>query len=151
MECEAGATVKCEASAMGSVECNGKCEGEVTPPSASAECEASAKAQAQANVECTPPQLALEYEFDASLSASARADASLRFEAFATGFIESYGRIVAELKRADIVLKAGADVTAAAEGALDAAFEAAADGSLKAKIGVGCAIVELEERPRGHR
>ena len=29
----------------------------------------------------------------------------------------------------------------------DAAFEAAADGSIKAKIGVGCAVVELEDVP----
>jgi hypothetical protein len=145
--CEGGATVKCEASASGSVECNGKCEGEVTPPSASAECEASAKAEAEANVECTPPQVTLEYTLDASLTGQARLDAEAKFEAFLTGFVESYGRIVAELKRADIVLKAGADVSAAAGGALDGAFEAAADGSLKAKIGVGCAIAELEDVP----
>jgi len=143
VECEAGATVKCEASAMASVECNGKCEGEVTPPSASAECEASAKAEAQANVECTPPQLALEYEF----SATATAETRLQFEAFLTGFVESYGKIVAELERSGIVLEAGAQVAAAADGALDGAFEAAADGSLKAKIGVGCAIAELEDVP----
>jgi len=143
VSCEAGATVKCQAEANASVECNGRCEGEVTPPSASAECEASAKAEAQANVECTPPQLALEYQFSASASAETR----LEFEAFLTGFVESYGNIVAELKRADIVLDAGADVSAAAGGALDGAFEAAADGSLKAKVGVGCAIAELEDVP----
>jgi modification target Cys-rich repeat protein len=140
VECEAGATVKCEAAAMGSVECNGKCDGEVTPPMASAECQASAKAEAEVNVECTPPQLALEYEFRANASAEARAE----FEGFLTGFVASYGRIVAELKRADVVLNAGADIGAAATGALDGAFEAAADGSLKAKVGVGCAVTELD-------
>jgi hypothetical protein len=143
--CEGGATVKCEASASGSVECNGKCEGEVTPPSASAECEASAKAEAQANVECTPPQVTLEYTLDASLTGQARLDAQAKFEAFLTGFVDSYGKIVAELKRADIVLEAGAQVATAADGALDGAFEAAADGSLKAKIGVGCAVAELDD------
>jgi modification target Cys-rich repeat protein len=145
--CEGGATVKCEASASGSVECNGKCEGEVTPPSASAECEASAKAEAQASVECTPPELSLEYTLDASLTGQARLDAEAKFEAFLTGFVDSYGKIVAELKRADIVLTAAGEVSAAAGGALDGAFEAAADGSLKAKIGVGCAIAELEDVP----
>lgn len=140
VECEAGATVECQAAANGSVECNGKCDGEVTPPMASAECQASAKAEAQVNVECTPPQLTLEYRF----AAGASAEAQLEFEAFLSGFIKSYGNIVAELKRADIVLKAGADIGTAAGGALDGAFEAAADGSLKAKVGVGCAITELD-------
>jgi hypothetical protein len=140
VECEAGASVRCEAAAMGSVECNGKCDGEVTPPMASAECQASAKAEAEVNVECTPPQLALEYEFEGSASAEVQAE----FDAFLSSFIQSYGRIVAELKRADIVLNAGADIGTAAGGALDGAFEAAADGSLKAKVGVGCAITELD-------
>lgn len=143
VECEAGATVRCEASAMGSVECKGKCDGEITPPMAKAECQASAKAEAEVNVECTPPQLALEYEFNGSASAETR----LEFEAFLRGFVDSYGRIVAELERADVVLAAGADIADAAVDALDASFNAAAEGSLKAKVGVGCAFVELDAVP----
>jgi hypothetical protein len=139
--CEAGATVRCEAEANASVECNGKCEGEVTPPSASAECEASAKAEAEVNVECTPPQLTLEYQF----AANASAEAQLEFEAFLTGFVESYGKIVAELKRADVVLTAGANIASSATGAVQASVEATLEGDVSIKEGflLKCAVDEL--------
>ena len=141
--CEGGATVQCEAMANASVECNGRCDGEVTPPMASAECQASAKANAEVNVDCRPPELTLEYEFEADASA----EVQLEFEAFLTGFVKSYGNIAAQLKRSDIVLKAGASVAASAQGAVSGAFEAAADGSIKATVGVGCAVAELGDVP----
>ena len=144
-ECEAGAQVKCEASAKGSVMCNGKCEGEVTPPKASAECEASAKADASIQVECTPPSIDLAYQFDAKLDAKAQATAQANFEAFLVSFKGSFSAIVAQTAQADVVLKAGADMgekgVAAVKGAADG-LKASAD--LKAGIGIGCALGELD-------
>jgi hypothetical protein len=144
-ECEANAEVHCEAMGSATVECSGKCEGEVTPPMASAECQASAKADASVNVDCTPPSLDLAYSFDASLDAEARAEAQANFEAFLVGFKGSFSAIVAELGRADAVIKAGASLTAAAGGAVEASVDASLEGdlSLKAAIGLGCALDEL--------
>lgn len=147
--CEGGATAKCEASANAKVECSGKCEGEITPPSASAECEASAKAEASVNVECTPPSLDIAYQFDASLDAEARLDAQANFEAFLVTFRGSFSAILAQLARADVVLEAGAGIATAASGAVTGAVNASLDGdlSLKAAIGLGCALTELKVVP----
>jgi hypothetical protein len=142
--CEAGATVKCEAAAKGSVKCEGKCDGTVEPPMASAECQASAKADASVNVECTPPSLDLAYQFDAKLSASAQADAQANFEAFLVGFKGSFSAIVADLAQAKVVGQAGIDIGASAEGAVTDAVKAIdITASLKVSVGVGCAITEL--------
>jgi len=142
--CEAGATVKCEASAKGSVMCNGKCDGEVTPPMASAECQASAKADASINVECTPPSLDLAYQFDAKLSATAQADAQANFEAFLVGFKASFSNILAELAKSDVVLKAGADIGGKGVDAVTGVVMGIdVKASLKVDVGVGCALTEL--------
>lgn len=142
--CEAGASVKCEAKANASVECNGKCEGEVEPPKASAECQASAKADASVNVECTPPAIDLQYQFAANLDAAAKAEAQAELEAFLVSFKGSISVIVAQLRQSEFVLKAGADIGANAEGAVSSAIEAIdVSGSLKVKVGVGCALLEL--------
>lgn len=142
--CEAGASVKCEAKANASVECNGKCEGEVEPPKASAECEASAKADASVNVECTPPAIDLQYQFAANLDAAAKAEAQANFEAFLVSFKGSVSAILGQLRQSEFVLKAGADIGANAEGAVSGAIEAIdVSGSLKVKVGVGCALLEL--------
>ncbi len=142
--CEAGASVKCEASAKGSVMCNGKCDGEITPPKASAECEASAKADASISVECTPPSLDLAYQFDAKLSAAAQVDAQANFEAFLVGFKGSFSVILAQLAQTDLVLKAGADISAKGVGAVETAVNAIdVTASLKVSVGVGCALGEL--------
>lgn len=139
-KCEAGASVSCEAKADASVECSGKCEGEVEPPMASAECQASAKADASVNVECTPPSLDLQYQFAAGATAQTQAE----FEAFLVSFRGSFSAIVAQSAQADVVIKAGADIGAKAEGAVQAAIEGLdTSGSLKVQVGVGCALLEL--------
>jgi hypothetical protein len=143
-ECEASAQVKCEAMGSASVECQGECDGEVVPPMASAECQASAKAEAELNVECTPPSIDISYQFDASLDAAAKAQAQAEFEAFLVTFRASFGAILAELKKADVVLKAGAEIAGSAEGAVTDAVEAIdVKASLKVSVGVGCALLEL--------
>jgi hypothetical protein len=122
--------------------CTGRCEGEVTPPSASVECEATAKAQASLEVECTPPSIDVSYAFSADASADVRAE----FQAFLVRFRTSFGAIRAELERADVIIAAGSDLGAAADGAVSAAVDTAISGeaSLKAQIGLGCALGQLE-------
>jgi hypothetical protein len=143
--CEADASVECKASANATVECEGKCEGEVTPPKASAECEASAKAEADVKVECTPPSVSLDYQFDAAATAEVKAE----FEAFLVLFVDAYGNILAELGRADVVLKAGANLATAASGAVKGAVDAQLKGDLdlKATVGLGCALTALGDVP----
>lgn len=143
-KCEGGASASCQAKAGAKVECNGKCDGEITPPKASAECEASAKADASVNVECTPPSIDLQYQFDASLNATAKAEAQANFQAFLVSFKGSMSVIVAQLAQSKVVLDAGADIAASAEGAVKGAIEAIdVTASLKVGVGIGCALDEL--------
>lgn len=145
-ECEAGASVKCEAMGSASVMCNGKCDGEIEPPMASAECQASAKADASVNVECTPPALDLAYQFDAKLDAAAQADAQANLEAFLVGFKGSFSVIVAQLAQGKVVLAAGADIgDKGVKAVTDAVNAIDVKGNLKVTVGVGCAVAELPE------
>jgi len=139
-KCEAGASVRCEAKANAKVKCDGKCDGEITPPKASAECEASAKADASVNVECTPPSVDVSYKFAANADAMAQA----KFEAWLVSFKASAGFIGAQLSQSDFVLKAGAEIGAKATGAVNDAIAAIdVKGNLKATVGVTCAVAEL--------
>jgi len=109
--------VECHAEASAeppTVNCSGSCSGEVTPPSASAECEASAKAEAELNAECTPPSVDVSYSFAATADAQVQAE----FEAWLHGFKANMGALAAATAKADIVLRAGADLGAAASGAI---------------------------------
>jgi hypothetical protein len=140
---ECHGTARCKADASASVMCSGRCEGEVTPPRASVECEATAKAQASLEVECTPPSIDVSYAFSANASAEVRAE----FQAFLVRFRASFGAIRAELERADVIIAAGGDLQASASGAVSAAVDTAISGeaSLKAQIGLGCALGQLED------
>jgi hypothetical protein len=139
--CDATAQVHCKAMGTASVQCNGKCDGEVTPPMASAECQASAKASASVDVSCTPPSLGISYTFAATADATAQAN----FQAFLVGFKASFGNIVADLAQADVVLKAGADLSTAATGAVSGSINASLSGKLdlKSTVGLGCAVTAL--------
>lgn len=140
-ECEATASVRCKAEANASVECRGRCEGEVTPPMVEAECQASAKAEASAKLECTPPTVDVEYAFAASSTVEGRAE----FEAFLVGFRGNMSAILAELARADIVVRAGTELTATGVAALEGSIETSLEGdlSLKESIGLACALEEI--------
>jgi hypothetical protein len=140
--CEAGAKVECKAEAGAMVDCQGKCDGKIEPPMAKAECQASAKADASLNVECTPPKIAVRYRLKAGVDATAQA----QFEAALTTLAEvRLPALVAKLKKANLVIDAGADVSASASSALSASFMTAAKGSLKAQIGVACAVTQLKD------
>lgn len=141
--CEANATVRCEAKADAKVACNGRCDGEVTPPKAKAECEASAKAEANASVQCFPPQLEITWQWSAKLDGDVNAQAE--FRAWLQGFRVRYAALIAALKRAELVVKVGADLAAAAEGAVKGSIDVAASGDvdLKTGVGLGCALNAL--------
>ena len=140
---ECNGTARCKAMGSASVMCEGRCEGEVTPPSASVECEASAKAEASLEVECTPPSIDVSYQFSASASAETKAE----FQAFLVGFRANMSAVLAELKRADVVVKAGTEIASTGSVAVKTAVNASlsGDASLKAQIGLGCALLELDE------
>lgn len=138
---ECNGTARCTAMGSASVDCEGRCEGEVTPPSANVDCQATAKAQASLDVECTPPSIDVSYRFAAGASAETQAE----FQAFLVGFRARFAAILSELERADAIIQAGVAIKASAQDAVDAATEVALSGeaSLKAQIGVGCALAEV--------
>jgi hypothetical protein len=141
-ECEAGAELRCQASAEASASCDGSCDGEVVPPKARAECEASVDAEAKLRAECTPPTLEIRWQWAASFDDP---QAQAEFKAWVEGFRGRYAGLLAAGARAELVLRAGAGLGQAAGqlvGSVQDDF--AGDGDPRAAIGVGCAVAELE-------
>jgi hypothetical protein len=140
--CEANATASCDVSAMADASCQGKCEGSVEPPEVSAECQASVEAKAQASVECTPPSLSVEFQFAAGLSV----DEQAAFKIWLEGFKGRFAAMLAASAKLEIVGEAAAGLLTAAGGAVNDVFadlEANGGLSLKAGIGIGCALDQL--------
>jgi hypothetical protein len=136
--CKGAVRAECKAKADASLMCKGKCEGEVTPPSAKVECQASAKAEASMNVQCTPPRAAITYKFKAGLDAMARA----KFEAKLKTLIDvRIPALKAKLAQADSVAKAGAGLSGAAAGSLQAAFKP--NGEIQTQFMLTCAVGQL--------
>lgn len=142
--CEGGVRASCEAKADAKVMCEGRCDGEVTPPSASADCEASAsceasaKADASINVQCTPPSVQIDYELKASASGDVMAQA--RFEAGLKNLKVRLPALLASLKKATLVVKAGEGLVASAEGAVKGAAKAVGEGEID--LAAGFKLVE---------
>lgn len=151
LDCTAAVEAKCEANADASVQCNGSCDGEFTPPMVSASCEAkascdaSAKADASVQVECKPPSLDVKVVVAAEANLSVEARAKLDFQIAA--FKARVPRILAAIKKGDIVFDAGADLVAAGQGAVEGGLQAFADGdvsvSAKFKL-ITCAPSEFK-------
>lgn len=141
--CEADASAKCEASAGGSIECDAKCEGEVTPPEVSAECEASVEAKADASIECFPPSLEVTWQWSAAYEADVMAQAE--FKAWLEGFKGHISIMLAARTKADILVDSLGNLGTAASGALTASFQTLAEGDFSATIKVPCAIAQLED------
>ncbi|EDM75205.1 hypothetical protein PPSIR1_41049 [Plesiocystis pacifica SIR-1] len=141
--CEAGATAKCDVSAMADVECQGGCEGDVQPPEVSAECQASVEAKAEASVECTPPSLSVEFQFAAGLDADAQAEFKIWLEGFKTRF----AGLVAASAKLDSVSGALEGLASASISVVpDAIAEIQGSGELSISVvtGLGCALTEVE-------
>jgi hypothetical protein len=139
-KCDASAKVECFAEppkGSASVKCEGKCEGAIEPPAVKAECQASAKADAELKAECTPPAI----EVTANFAATASVDAKARFATFLEVYQTEMGSIVANLRRSDVVLKAGASMIGSVKDVGDAFAKALpeAKGDLKVAAGLACA------------
>ncbi len=139
--CEASAQASCEFDANAEASCSGKCEGEVVPPEVSAECKASVDAKAKAELVCRPPELDVQFQFRGDVNADAQAE----FRAFLRGFKGRFAALLAVQARLQALGSASANLGIAAQGAVEQSFNAifGADPSLKATIGVGCALSEL--------
>ena len=140
--CKAAIRATCKGKANASVMCDGKCDADFEPPMAKVECQASAKAEAKINVQCTPPRVAVTYKLKAGVDAMAQ----LKFEAALKTFASTrLPALVAEIKRGKSVVDAGAGVVASAGGAVKVFGDRLGDAklSVKAKVGLGCAVKEL--------
>ena len=141
--CEGGIRAECKAKADAMVKCEGRCDGDITPPKASAECEASVKAEAKMNVQCTPPRLAIDYKLKAAAGAELMAQA--RFVAAVENLKVRLPSLLAKIKRAEAVIDAGAELTGAADGAINGAIKAAGSANARVAIGLGCALKAVPE------
>jgi hypothetical protein len=139
--CKGGIHASCQAKADAMVMCGGSCEGEIEPPKASAECEASVKAEAKINVQCTPPRLAINYEL--AVVASADLEAQARFVAAVGNLKVRLPSLLAKIKRASLVVEAGAGLSGSAKGAIQGAVDTAAGGSAVAIVGLKCALGQV--------
>jgi hypothetical protein len=140
--CEGGIRASCDAHADAMVMCEGRCEGNFEPPMASAECDASAKAEAKLNVECTPPRLAVRYELKAGLDAQAQAEFEAKIQNLVTLRLP---KLMASVKKADLVLDAGGELSASATGAVKGALKNFdASGNLRVQFGLLCAAGQLD-------
>ncbi|WP_434422338.1 hypothetical protein [Nannocystis pusilla] len=136
-DCEAGAEVRCSATAEANVECKGSCEGKATPPEVSAECEATVEAKAEASVQCYPPSLDISYK----LTVDAGSEGDLQFKAFISSFKLRYSALLAAIARAEGLIDVSAKLGDAGVAAVNsAAGTLKASGDLKASIGAACAI-----------
>ena len=142
-QCEAGAELRCQASADASASCDGSCDGEVVPPKAKAECEASVEAEAKLRAECTPPTLEVRWQWSAELEGDVKAQA--QFKAWVEGFRGRYAALLAATARSKLVLEAGAGLgDAAVDLVANLPGELSGSADLRATLGLACALPELE-------
>lgn len=141
--CEADASAKCEAMAGGSIECDAKCEGEVTPPAVSAECEASVEAKADASIECFPPSLEVTWQWNVDAGIDGNLMAQAEFKAWLEGFKGHLSVMLAARTKADILVDSLGNLAAAADGAVKASAMTLIDGDISAQIKIPCALTEL--------
>jgi hypothetical protein len=128
--CQANAKIECEVMGEAKAECTGHCDGEFTPPKvdceASASCEASAKAEAKFQAKCTPPSV--DIRLTTSLAAGAAGRAQLDYAV--ADLKVRLPRLLASLKKADVVVDAGTELGAAGNGALQGTLDAIGKGKL---------------------
>jgi hypothetical protein len=140
--CDANAEAHCDAMAGGSVECSGGCEGKAEPTMVSAECEASVEAKASASIECSPPSLDIGFQFNASLQGDLNGQAE--FRAWLEGFRGHFSALLALRAKADVVVDAAGNLSAAAGGAVTGAVEElSGEVNVQASFGAVCALAEL--------
>jgi hypothetical protein len=138
--CDANAKVSCEFKAEAKAECSGSCDGEFEPPKvdcdASASCEASAKADAKFSAKCEPPSLDVKVTATGTIDADAQAQLD-----FALGELKlRLPRLLAALKKADLVVDAGTQLTGDGKAAVDGTIKALSDVKTTADISAAVKI-----------
>ena len=138
----AAVRARCEGKANAMVMCDGRCDGEVTPPSAKAECQASAKADASFNAQCTPPSVSID--FDLKVGGGVDVDAQARFVAGVESLKVRLPRLLASIKGAQMAVSAAAELGGAGKAAVEGAITSLqGDADIKTGIGLTCALGEL--------
>jgi hypothetical protein len=138
--CQADASAKCEAMAGATVQCDGRCEGEVTPPSVKAECEASVEAKANASVECRPPSLEVTWQWADGVDATGQAE----FKAWLQGFKGHIGVMLAAKAKADILIESLENLGSSGVAAIESATSIVAEGDIVGTFKLtSCAIPQL--------
>jgi hypothetical protein len=124
--------LSCEAMLTAMAECKGSCEGEFEPPKvdcdASASCEASAKADAKFSAKCTPPSVKIDFSFAANVDAAAKAQLQFGIDNLKLRL----PRLLAAIKKANLVVDAGGELTGAGKDAVKGTLEGLADGEISA-------------------
>ncbi len=155
--CQMDAAAKCEGRCTGGCSAEMKaprCEGEITPPKASAECNASCDANVSAKLECTKPRIALKVDGAANVEAATKFKAALEANLpailqIAVGMKDQSLRVAASVKDVvggvEVTIKSlksspsvGARITACVAAPFKAAFDAAA--SVKANVNVSVEV-----------
>lgn len=154
--CEMSASGQCSGTCTGecSVEMKApSCEGEITPPKASAECNAACEARVDAEIECVPAQVSINVDGAADVKAAATYAAAIRKHLplllevaigmkepamSASAHVEAVvGGAKATIRSLDVP-SAGARLSACVAAPFQAAFDAAA--SLKANVSVSVEV-----------
>lgn len=140
--CTGSAKASCDIKAEAKADCSGSCDGEFEPPKvecdASASCEASAKADAKFSASCTPPSVKVTFKVEGEISAEANAQLE-----YAVGELKiRLPRLLASLKKADLVVSASGQLTkdgkAAVEGTIKAFAKGDVDAQVAFRIAEGC-------------
>jgi hypothetical protein len=111
---------------------------------AKAECQASVKADAKCHMHCTPPRVVARYRArsDASITVAERA----RFDSAVKVLAEvRMPALLAQREQGTLVVQAGTELVAAAQGAVKGAVNETLSGKLSVQeaFGLGCASAEL--------
>lgn len=155
--CQMDTAAQCDGQCTGgcSVEMKApRCEGEITPPKASAECNASCDASVSAELQCSKPRIALQVDGAANAAAAAKFTAALEANLpailqIAVGMKDQSLRVAGSVKEVvggvQVTIKSlkssrsvGARVTACVAAPFKGAFDAAA--SVKANVNVSVEV-----------
>jgi hypothetical protein len=138
--CAAGSQATCTAD--GAVACAGQCDGTVTLAATSA-CTVAAQAMVNLGARCDPPRPVTAWQWRAALLDDAAGQAA--FKAWLAEFEVRSAKLTAASRRAQLVLRVGADLRAAIDlvrGDIEARF--AEDAPIRQLVGLSCAQSELD-------
>lgn len=140
--CQADASAKCEATTDASVQCAGRCEGQVQPPEVKPECQDAVEAKANASIECAPPALEITWQWSDALQLDPIGQA--QFKAWLQGFEKHIGVMLAARAKADLVIASLGDLGTAGGQALESSTGLVAEADVINTFKLtSCAIPQL--------